>query len=379
MSIWINYNARIPNNTPAPPMQVAMQVIPDSKLKMAMMEEFIDGIAREKLIRFSRHQLANFTRNYTTRLGSGGYGVVYKGEFPNGVQIAVKVLNGRLNEVVEEQFMAEVGTIGRTHHINLVKLHGFCFDAAKIALVYEYMGKGSVDKLLFNKDRPIGLDVLHKIAVGTAKGIAYIHEGCKPRIIHYDIKPENVLLDENFTPKVADFGLSKICSWNRSQLTNIGFKGTPGYAAPEMWAPYPITYKCDVYSFGMFLFEIVGRRRNFDDKATESQKWFPTWVWDKFENGDLVGAMELYGIEEKDRLTAKRMAVIALWCVQFKPETRPPMSSVVKMLEGEMEIIAPPNPFQHLMPSKEVVTAWTESDTNSTERSIAIIPQPEEV
>ncbi|XP_058113723.1 rust resistance kinase Lr10-like [Magnolia sinica] len=350
---------------------LTFMAIPDRQAQRAAIDIFFSDMARARPIQFSPQQLEIFTHNYTTRLGSGGYGVVYKGEFPNGMQIAVKVIKGQSEKEVEEQFMAEVGTVGRTHHINLVKLYGFCFNPEKIALVYEYMGNGSIDKLLFDKDRLIGWDILHKIAVGTAKGIAYLHEECDPRIIHYDIKPENVLLGADFTPKVADFGLAKLCTRNRSLVTNNKFKGTPGYAAPEIWGRNPITHKCDVYSFGILLFEIVGRRRHAGDDPSENEEWFPVQVWKGFENGELAGLFGVCGISGGDGERAEKMVMVALWCAQRQPEARPVMSDVVKMLEGRAEIPMPPNPFQHLISSGRSGSVAdssnaTETKTNAT-------------
>ena len=157
--------------------------------------------------------------------------------------------------------MAEVGTIDRTYHINLVRLYGFCYDQFMGALVYEYLENGSLDKYLFSEEeaREFEWEKLHDVVIGTAKGIAYLHEECVQRIIHYDIKRRNILLDANFFPKVADFGLAKLYNRDNSCLQFSGYKGTPGYMAPEIFQQnHPITRKCDIYSFGMLLFEIVG-------------------------------------------------------------------------------------------------------------------------
>ncbi|KAG1326437.1 putative rust resistance kinase Lr10-like [Cocos nucifera] len=340
--------------------------IPYSQIKMTTVENFLNDIAQEKPIRFSPKEMEGFTHNYSIKLGSGGFGAVYKGELPNGVPVAVKVLTGSLNKTVEEQFMAEVGTIGRTYHVNLVRLYGFCFDATMRALVYEYMENGSLDNYLFHEDPEIEWGTLHEIAIGTAKGIRYLHEECQQRIIHYDIKPANILLDADFSPKVADFGLAKLLSRRHTHVTMTGGRGTPGYAAPEMWMPSPVTYKCDVYSFGMLLFEIVGRRRHFDESLGESQRWFPRWVWEKFENAELGVVASVCGICEEDREKAERMCKVALWCVQYQPEARPPMSKVIKMLEGEMEIAPPVNPFQHLRTSGTAIANWSDSSAGST-------------
>ncbi|KAI3801627.1 hypothetical protein L1987_29736 [Smallanthus sonchifolius] len=128
----------------------------------------------------------------------------------------------------------------------------------------------------------------------------------------------------------------------------VGGRGTPGYAAPELWMPLPVTHKCDVYSYGMLLFEIIGRRRNMDVTLGDSQEWFPIWAWGKYEKKQLNDLVIVCGIEDKDQEVVKRMVKVALCCVQYRPETRPVMSIVVKMLEGALEVPEPSNPFSHL-------------------------------
>ncbi|XP_071696581.1 G-type lectin S-receptor-like serine/threonine-protein kinase At1g34300 isoform X2 [Rutidosis leptorrhynchoides] len=315
------------------------------------MVKFLDDMEREKPIRFTSQQLRIATENFSILLGRGGFGTVYKGIFSNGTTVAVKVLNGSSDKRIEEQFMAEVSTMGRTHHFNLVRLYGFCFESSLRALVYEFMINGSLDNHLFkaNKDAMIGFQKLKEIAVGTARGIAYLHEECPQRIVHYDIKPGNILLDSNFCAKVADFGLAKLFNRDNTHITMTGGRGTPGYAAPELWMPLPVSHKCDVYSFGMLLFEIVGRRRNMDVTLGDSQKWFPIWVWDRYEKKQMKVLMIVCGVEEKDEEDAERMVKLALCCVQYRPESRPVMSIVVKMLEGALEVPEPSNPFYHLI------------------------------
>ncbi|XP_027904699.1 rust resistance kinase Lr10-like [Vigna unguiculata] len=323
---------------------------PESRFMTLAMDRFLNDMEREKPTRFNDQHLRIATDNYSYLLGSGGFGSVYKGIFSDGTIVAVKVLHGRSDKRNEEQFMAEVGTIGKIHHFNLVRLYGFCFERNLIALVYEFMGNGSLDKYLFNQNNVIGFERLHEVAVGTAKGIAYLHEECQQRIIHYDIKPGNILLDGSFNPKVADFGLAKLCNRENTHLTMTRGRGTPGYAAPELWMPnFPVTHKCDVYSFGMLLFEIIGRRRNLDVEVVESQEWFPMFVWKKIDGGELKGLIIACGIEEKDEEIAERMVSVALLCVQYRPDSRPVMSDVVKMLEGSVEVPKPLNPFQHFM------------------------------
>ncbi|GMN52034.1 hypothetical protein TIFTF001_021183 [Ficus carica] len=323
----------------------------EARLLMLKIDKFLNDMERENPIRFTSQQLMIATDNFTNLLGSGGFGAVYKGIFTNGTIVAVKVLHGTSDERIEEQFMAEARTVGRIHHINLVRLYGFCFERNLRALVYEYMVNGSLDKYLFHENKILDFTRLHEIAVGTARGIAYLHEDCQQTIIHCDIKPGNILLDANFSPKVADFGLAKLCDRENTSISMSGGRGTPGYAAPEFWMPFPITHKCDVYSFGLLLFEIVRRRRNVDNSLPDSESldWFPKTVWKMFECGEMGDLMNDCGIEEKDREVAERMFKVALLCVQEKPQLRPFMGVVVKMLEGALEIPTPSNPFQYLM------------------------------
>lgn len=329
-------------------------------IEIGPVEKFLHEIMNEKPMRFSSEQLACYTRGYASELGSGGFGVVYKGELPNGLQVAVKVLKMSMNKKVQEGFMAEIGTIGRTYHVHLVRLYGFCFEKATKALVYEFLEGGSLEKYLYHDDdkeaeegrKRLEWSTLHEIAVGTAKGIRYLHEECQQRIVHYDIKPANILLTANFVPKVADFGLARLGERENTHMSSLtgGGRGTPGYAAPELWMALPTTEKCDVYSFGMVLFEILGRRRNYDLAQAESREWFPKWVWDKYEQGDMDTIVSAAAgvVGEEDREKAETMCKVALWCVQFQPATRPTMSSVVRMLEGEMPIVPPVNPFHYV-------------------------------
>ncbi|XP_015959899.1 rust resistance kinase Lr10-like [Arachis duranensis] len=267
--------------------------------------------------------------------------------------VAVKVLHGTSDKIIQAQFMTEMGTLGKLHHFNLVRLYGFCFGKDLTALVYEYMANGSLDKYLLKENNTLGFEKLLEIAVGTARGIAYLHEDCQQRIIHYDVKPANILLDRNFNPKVSDFGLAKLHNRDNTHISMTGGGGgrrTPGYAAPELWMPFPVTHKCDVYSFGMLLFEIIGRRRNVDNNVPESQEWFPMWVWKKIDVGELQDSTLVSELLlEKHKEMVERMVKVALWCVQYKPGLRPMMSAVVKMLEGSEEIPQPSNPFQYLM------------------------------
>ncbi|XP_066344702.1 G-type lectin S-receptor-like serine/threonine-protein kinase SD2-5 isoform X1 [Miscanthus floridulus] len=362
--------------------------VEDVVVEIGPVEKFLNEILNEKPMRFSSEQLAVYTKNYSCELGSGGYGVVYKGELPNGLLVAAKVLKVSMNKKVQEAFMAEIGTIGRTYHVHLVRLYGFCFDANTKALVYEFLENGSLEKYLYGDEGSTSTRLewgtLHSIAVGTAKGIRYLHEECQQRIVHYDIKPANILLTANYTPKVADFGLARLGERENTHMSLTGGgRGTPGYAAPELWMALPASEKCDVYSFGMVLFEILGRRRNYDPGHGESKEWFPRWAWEKYEQGEIEDVVSCDGIVgEADREKAEMMCKVALWCVQFQPSARPTMSSVVRMLEGEMAIVPPVNPFHYIMESSGGSTSsglWSGTyqssrDTTARDSELSISP-----
>uniref|UniRef100_A0A0R0IBM5 Protein kinase domain-containing protein n=1 Tax=Glycine max TaxID=3847 RepID=A0A0R0IBM5_SOYBN len=310
------------------------------------MDKFLSNVEREKPIRFTSEQLRIATDNYASILGSEGFGEVYTGNLSlRGNTVAVKVLRGNSNKRIEEQFMAQMGTIGKVHHFNLVQLYGFCFERDLRALVYEYMANGSLDRHLFHENKTLGYEKLYEIAVGTARGIAYLCEDCKQRIIHYDIKPGNILLDSNFNPKVADFGLAKLCNRDNTRITITG-----------------------------------GRRRNLDINLPESQEWFPVWVWKRFDTGEFSELLTACGIEKRHQEMAERMVKVALLCVQYRPESRPIMSDVVKMLEGSVEIYKPLNPFQHMMdgtfPGDLVQASRTDPSSSVNSSSSVMVTKP---
>ncbi|XP_041996643.1 rust resistance kinase Lr10-like isoform X2 [Salvia splendens] len=200
------------------------------------------------------------TRGFQEKLGEGGYGCVYKGKLQSGHHVAVKMLgksggNG-------QDFMNEIATIGRIHHVNVVQLVGYCAQGSKRALVFDFMTNGSLEKYLFNRERMnyLNWNTKFDIAVGIARGIAYLHRGCDIQILHFDIKPHNILLDDNFIPKISDFGLAKLCSIEKEVVTLTAARGTIGYVAPELInrGIGGVSSKADVYSFWILLMEMVG-------------------------------------------------------------------------------------------------------------------------
>ncbi|GKV23373.1 hypothetical protein SLEP1_g33108 [Rubroshorea leprosula] len=247
----------------------------------------------------------------------GGFGCVFQGTLPGGAQIAVKCLDGF--GPVRKSFIAEVETIGSIHHFNLVRLFGFCAEKSNMLLAYEYMCNGSLDQWIFHTDKALvlGWQCRRKIILDIAKGLAYLHEGCRQKIIHLDIKPQNILLDENFNAKVSDFGLSKLVGREQSQVVTT-MRGTPGYMAPE-WLNSVITEKVDVYSFGIVVLETLCGRKNVDRSLPEED----THLCNEEMQSNATEVVE--------------MMKVAAWCLQGEYASRPSMSIVVKFLEGKMD------------------------------------------
>ncbi|XP_040379125.1 G-type lectin S-receptor-like serine/threonine-protein kinase At2g19130 [Oryza brachyantha] len=257
---------------------------------------------------FRYTDLQRATRNFSEKLGGGSFGSVFKGYLSDST-IAVKRLDGARQG--EKQFRAEVNSVGIIQHINLVKLIGLCCEGDNRLLVYEYMPNNSLDVCLL-EGNGIVLDwtIRYQIAIGIARGLAYLHNSCRDCIIHCDIKPENILLDASYVSKIADFGMAKILEREFSHAMTT-MRGTIGYLAPEWISGTVVTSKVDVYSYGMVLFEIILGRRN-------------------------SSGINLVEVE--------RACKIACWCIQDHEFDRPTMGEVVQYLEGLLELDMPPLP-----------------------------------
>ena len=187
------------------------------KENQARVEKFLDDYKALKPTRYSYNDVKRITNQFIEKLGQGAYGIVFKGKFSNEIHVAMKILNSSKGN--GDKFINEVGTIGRIHHVNVVRLVGFCADGFRRALVYEFLSNDSLEKFISSVDfnHFLGWEKLQDIALGIAKGIEYLHQGCDQRILHFDIKPHNILLDQNFNPKISDFGLAKLCARIRVQ------------------------------------------------------------------------------------------------------------------------------------------------------------------
>ncbi|XP_026429761.1 rust resistance kinase Lr10-like [Papaver somniferum] len=234
-----------------------------------------------------------------------------EGKLSNGIQVAVKVLNNSDGRHNGEEFVNEVAIIGK-------------------------------DKTPIN----LGWVKLQEIATGIARGMDYLHQGCDQRILHFDIKPQNILLDHNFTPKISDFGLAKLCTKDTFVTVSMAAaRGTMGYIAPEVFSRNfgIVSYKSDVYSFGMLLLEIVGGKKNTKFRMeTSDEEYFQQWIYIRLNRGENLGIH----VEAEDLDIVKKLTMVALWCIQWNPVDRPSMNGVLHMLEGNTEkLLMAPNPF----------------------------------
>ncbi|XP_058724482.1 rust resistance kinase Lr10-like [Vicia villosa] len=307
-------------------------------------EDFLHSDNNITPIRYSYKDIKNMTKQFKIKLGNGGYGSVFKGQLRSGRLVAVKLLDKA--KTSGQDFINEVSTIGRIHHVNVVELIGFCVEGSKRALIYEFMPNGSLEKYIFSTTKEsysLSCEKLYAISFGVARGIEYLHNGCNMKILHFDIKPHNILLDENFNPKLSDFGLARLCPTDKSIVTLTAVRGTIGYMAPELFYRNvgTISYKVDVYSFGMLLMEMASRRKNLNALADQSsQIYFPFWIYDQLHDGREV---TIENDTDQEMKLTKKMMVVALWCIQTKPEDRPSMNKVLEMLEEEGEDMQIPN------------------------------------
>ncbi|KAK8678151.1 hypothetical protein V6N13_143661 [Hibiscus sabdariffa] len=295
-------------------------------------QKHLKSLVSGSLKRFSYSEMSCATARFSTRLGRGGFGVVYKGVLKDGTMVAVKRLESTGEGGIEE-FLAEVDTIGNIHHINLVKLIGFCIEKRHRILVYEYMSKGSLDKWIFHGSR-LDWKTRKKIVLDIAKGLAYLHDDCRQRIAHLDVKPQNILLDHAFNAKVSDFGLSKLINRDESQVVTR-MRGTLGYLAPE-WQHARITVKADIYSFGIVVLEVVTGRMVLDYSQPDSDVCLLKLLKKKQVDNRVMDIIDPANEDVQQHFEeVNAMILLGLWCVNEDHTRRPSMNSVVKLLEQE--------------------------------------------
>ncbi|KAL8500720.1 hypothetical protein ACS0TY_020343 [Phlomoides rotata] len=294
---------------------------------------------------YSYKQLEEATGGFKQQLGRGSFGTVYKGVLPSIPRrcVAIKRLD-KVEREGEKEFTTEVSAIGRTHHKNLVTLLGYCDEGQHRLLVYEYMSNGSLDAHLFRSLSKPHWNQRMQIAFGVARGLTYLHEECGSQIIHCDVKPQNILLDEFLAPKISDFGLAKLLLSEQSRAARTHIRGTIGYFAPEWFRKASITAKVDVYSFGVMLLEIVCCLSSVEFGLGDQEEALVDWVHDCYSERRLNKLVENDVEACNDMQSVERVVMVGIWCIQEDPSLRPSMRSVCQMLEGVVQVSVPPRP-----------------------------------
>ncbi|KAJ7982029.1 putative LRR receptor-like kinase [Quillaja saponaria] len=320
---------------------------------------------------FSYSELKNATDDFNpaNKLGEGGFGPVYKGVLNDGRVIAVKQLSVASHQG-KSQFIAEIATISAVQHRNLVKLHGCCIEGSKRLLVYEYLENKSLDQALFGKQSfTFNWPTRYEICLGIARGLAYLHEESRLRIVHRDVKASNILLDGELIPKISDFGLAKLYDDKKTHISTR-VAGTIGYLAPEYAMRGHLTEKADVFSFGVVALEIVSGRPNSDSSLEGEKMYLLEWAWQLHENNQVIELVDPL-ISEFDQEEVKRVVGISLLCTQTSPTLRPSMSRVVAMLSGDIEVGVVTNRPGYLTDWKydDVTSFMTDVGTKGTDSS----------
>lgn len=281
---------------------------------------------------FTYTEIVSITNNFQTIIGEGGFGKVYLGNLNDGRQVAVKLLSQSSRQGYKE-FLAEVQLLMIVHHRNLVSLVGYCNEKENIALVYEYMANGNLkDQLLENSTNMLNWRARLQIAVDAAQGLEYLHNGCRPPIVHRDLKSSNILLTENLQAKIADFGLSKaFANEGDSHVTTVP-AGTPGYIDPEFRASGNLNKKSDVYSFGILLCELITGQPPFI-RGHQGHTHILQWVSPLVERGDIQSIIDPRLQGEFSTNCAWKALEIALSCVPPTSIQRPDMSDILGELK----------------------------------------------
>ncbi|KAL5727245.1 hypothetical protein ACHQM5_000462 [Ranunculus cassubicifolius] len=273
-------------------------------------------------------------------IGEGGYGIVYRGVLTDNTVVAVKnLLNNRGQ--AEREFKVEVEAIGRVRHKNLVRLLGYCVEGAYRMLVYEYVDNGNLDQWLHGdvgQVSPLTWDIRMNIILGTAKGLAYLHEGLEPKVVHRDVKSSNILLDQQWNAKVSDFGLAKLLSTENSYVTTR-VMGTYGYVAPEYACTGMLNEKSDIYSFGILMMEIISGRNPVDHSLPPGEVNLVDWLKAMVGERKTEQVVDPKMPELPPSKSLKRVLLVALRCVDPDAQKRPKMGLVIHMLEADDSLL----------------------------------------
>ncbi|EHA8590124.1 putative LRR receptor-like serine/threonine-protein kinase [Cocos nucifera] len=293
---------------------------------------------------FSLKQIKAATNNFdrANKIGEGGFGPVYKGVVPDGSVIAVKQLSSKSKQGNRE-FLNEIAMISAVQHPNLVKLYGCCIEGNQLLLIYEYMENNSLARALFGPEEyrlKLNWQTRHKICLEVARGLTYLHEESRLKIVHRDIKATNILLDKDLNAKISDFGLARL---DEEENTHISTRiaGTLGYMAPEYATSGYLTDKADVYSFGVVILEIVSGMSNTSFRPKEDFICLLDWAYVVQEEGRLLELVDPSLGSNYSKEEAMQILNLAIICTNLSPTLRPSMSTVVSMLDGKIPVPVP--------------------------------------
>uniref|UniRef100_A0A7C9CID1 non-specific serine/threonine protein kinase n=1 Tax=Opuntia streptacantha TaxID=393608 RepID=A0A7C9CID1_OPUST len=304
-------------------------------------------IGGDQVVQYDFASLKAATNYFSTdnKLGEGGFGVVYKGKFGDGQEVAIKRYSRNSSTQAINDFKVEAHLLGRLQHRNLVKLLGFCIQGEELLFVYEFMPNTSLDRFLFDPERRASMNWERrcKIIDGIARGLLYLHEDSRQKIIHRDLKASNILLDQEMGPKIADFGIAKPVETRQTHGDASRVVGTWGYMAPEYVTSGQFSVKSDVFSFGVIVLEIISGLKSFCSAGESHYQFLYLHAWKLWNEGnilDIIDPMLLRGNSSGCRESEVMRSIhVALLCVQQDPTSRPTMASIIRMLTSAAEAL----------------------------------------
>ncbi|KAG4142828.1 hypothetical protein ERO13_D06G150901v2 [Gossypium hirsutum] len=322
-----------------------------------MEQENGNGITTMESLQFDFSTIEAATNKFSVdnKLGEGGFGPVYKGKLPNGQQIAVKRLAVSSSQGLEE-YKNEVALLAKLQHRNLVRLLGFCLEGAEKLLVYEFVPNKSLNYFLFDLEKQGELTWTKRCMIigGIARGILYLHEDSRLKIIHRDLKISNILLDKDMNPKISDFGMARILGVDQSKANTSRVVGTYGYMPPEYVMHGHYSIKSDVYSFGVIILEIITGKKSSNFQQSDEDEDLLTHVWKHWNNGTPLELLDPSLGDSYSRIEVIRCIHIGLLCVQEDPSQRPTMENIVLMLNSyTVTLVAPQRPATFLIPTTD--------------------------
>ncbi|KAL8467903.1 hypothetical protein ACS0TY_031230 [Phlomoides rotata] len=330
------------------------------------LQHVLSQVNIQDFLLFKFETLTNATNNFAeaNKLGKGGFGPVYKGKLTNGREIAVKRLSQASGQGVQE-FMNEVVLITKLQHRNLVRLLGCCVESKEMMLIYEYMPNKSLDFFLFDSSQEI-LDWRKRVNIieGICRGLLYLHRDSRLKIIHRDLKPSNILLDNNWNPKISDFGMARIYGTKQDHVSTLRVVGTYGYMAPEYAIEGRFSEKSDVFSFGILVLEIATGRKNTGFYHQDGHSNLTGYVWKLWTEDNVSSSIDPRISSSEYQAEVIRCIHIGLLCVQELPRDRPSVSAVLSMLSSEIADL--PNPKRSAFTMK---SSHSDVGTTSTQKS----------